>query len=85
MLLPWHGIGSLLYVATALAVIVITIRSWRSKAPLEDRYAIFLLGSALIDPHLTDYDLVMLMPALLLIGDRILLSQNRRSATLPEC
>lgn len=76
MLLPWHGIGSLLYVATALAVIVITIRSWRSKAALEDRYAIFLLGSALIDPHLTDYDLVMLMPALLLIGDRILLSSE---------
>jgi hypothetical protein len=35
---------------------------------------VFLLGSALVDPHLTDYDLVMLLPALLVIGDRVLLA-----------
>ena len=73
LLLPWHSAAFLLYAATALPVIVITVWCWRSKAPVELRYAILLLGSALVDPHLTDYDLVMLMPALLVIGDRILL------------
>jgi len=76
LLLPWHGAASALYVITALGVIVITVWCWRSKTPIELRFAIFVLGSALVDPHLTDYDLVMLMPALLVIGDRVLLAQE---------
>ncbi len=76
MLLPWHGVASVLYAVTVLAVVVITIWCWRSKAPIELRYAIFLLGSALVDPHLTDYDLVILMPALLIIGELVLLSRE---------
>ncbi|MBS1806217.1 MAG: DUF2029 domain-containing protein [Acidobacteria bacterium] len=74
LLLPWHAVSSLLYAVTALTVIAITVWCWRSETPVELRYAIFLLGSALVDPHLTDYDLVMLMPAFLVIGDRILLA-----------
>jgi hypothetical protein len=76
LLLPWQGAAFALFAASALVVIAITVWCWKSKAPVEMRYAIFLLGSALIDPHLTDYDLVMLMPALLVIGDRILLSDE---------
>jgi alpha-1,2-mannosyltransferase len=74
LLLPWHGIASLLYALTALGVIVITVWCWRSKTPIELRFAVFVLGTALVDPHLTDYDLVTLMPAFLVIGDRILLA-----------
>lgn len=74
MLLPWHGLVLGLYALTALAVVVITVWCWRSNAPLELRFAIFLLGSALVNPHLTDYDLVTVVPAFLLIGDRILLA-----------
>jgi alpha-1,2-mannosyltransferase len=74
LLLPWPGVAFVLYGATALVVVVVTVWCWKSKASLQLRYAIFLLGSALVDPHLTDYDLVMLVPALLLIGDSILLS-----------
>ena len=82
LLLPWHAAASLLYALTALAVIAVTVWCWRSKVPVEMWYAIFLLGSALVDPHLTDYDLVMLMPAFLVIGDRILLApeSNKRDA-----
>ena len=76
LLLPWHGAASVFYAFTALGVIGVTVWCWRSKAPIELRYAIFVLGSALVDPHLTDYDLVMLMPALLVIGDRILLARE---------
>jgi alpha-1,2-mannosyltransferase len=79
MLLPGTQIAFVLYTETALAVIGVTVYCWRSSAPLRLRYAIFLLGTALIDPHLTDYDLVVLMPALLLIGDFIL-----QSAESPE-
>ena len=82
LLLPWHAAASLLYAFTALGVIAITVWCWKSKAPFDLRFAIFLLGSALIDPHLTDYDLVMLMPAFFVIGDRILLGpeSNQRDA-----
>ena len=74
LLLPWPQVAFVLYAATALIVVILTVRCWKSKAPLQLRYAVFLLGSALVDPHLTDYDLVILMPALLLIGDSILQS-----------
>jgi alpha-1,2-mannosyltransferase len=74
LLLPWPRVAFEMYGATALLVVVVTVWCWKSKAPLQLRYAVFLLGSALVDPHLTDYDLVMLVPALLLIGDCILQS-----------
>jgi alpha-1,2-mannosyltransferase len=74
LLLPWHGVVLALYVLTAIPVIGITVWCWRSKAPFELRYSVFLLGSALVNPHLTDYDLVTVMPAFLLIGDQVLLS-----------
>jgi alpha-1,2-mannosyltransferase len=74
LLLPWPGGAFVLYGATALVVAVVTVWCWKSKAPLQLRYAVFLLGSVLVDPHLTDYDLVILVPALLFIGDSILLS-----------
>jgi hypothetical protein len=73
LLLPWDGVAFALYAGCSIALIAITVWCWRSKAPIELRYALLVLGSALADPHLTDYDLVMLMPALLIIGDRVLL------------
>ena len=85
LLLPWHGIASLLYALTALTAVVITIKCWQSNAPFELRYAVFLLGSVLVDPHLTDYDLVMLVPAFLAIGEFVLLapeSMERDAARL---
>jgi hypothetical protein len=76
MLLPWHGAASLLYALSALTVIVITVWCWKSKARFELRYAVFLLGTALVDPHLTDYDLVILVPGLLFVGEYFLLSEQ---------
>jgi alpha-1,2-mannosyltransferase len=76
MLLPWHGAATVLYAVSALAVVAITIWCWRAKVTLELRYAVFLLGSALVSPHLTDYDLVILVPAFLFIGEYILLSRE---------
>jgi hypothetical protein len=79
LLLPWPRVVFVLYALSALVVGGVTVWCWRSRASLHLRYAIFLLGTTLIDPHLTDYDLVILMPALLLIGDFIM-----QSAESPE-
>jgi hypothetical protein len=72
MLLPWPRIAFSLYVISALIVLALLYRAWRSLGPLSLRYAAFLLATVLVDPHLTSYDLVVLAPAFLLIGDWIL-------------
>ena len=76
------GIGSFLDVVTALAVIVITIRSPEEQgAPRREVRDLSPRAAALIDRHLTNYDLVMLMPALLLIGiDSALQNPTERDA-----
>jgi alpha-1,2-mannosyltransferase len=69
LLLPWHHIASVAYVITAILVIMASWRVWQSRAPLTLRYAFLLLATALVSPHLNVYDLVILAPALLLVGD----------------
>ncbi len=72
MLLPWPRIAFALYVISALVVLALLYKLWRSPRPLSLRYAVFLLATVLVDPHLTSYDLVVLAPAFILIGDWIL-------------
>jgi len=69
LLLPWPGVAFGLYVATALVVLAITVRCWRSKASVEIRYSALLFATVLVAPHLTVYDLVILAPAFMLLGD----------------
>jgi hypothetical protein len=69
LLLPWHNLASVAYVITATLVIVAAWRVWRARAPLSLRYAFLLLATALVSPHLNVYDLVILAPALLIVGD----------------
>jgi alpha-1,2-mannosyltransferase len=72
MLLPWPRIAFVLYLISAAVVLAIIYKVWRSAAPLTLRYSVFLLATVLVDPHLTSYDLVVLAPAFILIGDWIL-------------
>ncbi len=72
MLLPWPSVAFALYLISAVLVLALLYKTWRSPEPLSLRYAAFLLATVLVDPHLTSYDLVVLAPAFLLIGDRIL-------------
>lgn len=72
MLLPWPRVAFDLYLASAVLVLAVLYKTWRSPEPLSWRYAAFLVATVLVDPHLTIYDLVVLAPAFLLIGDRIL-------------
>lgn len=71
MLLPWPRIAFALYLLSAVIVLALLYRMWRSPGPLSLRYATFLLATVLVDPHLTSYDLIVLAPGFLLIGDWI--------------
>ena len=85
LLLPWPSIALTAYAVCALPVVFLTIRYWKTNAPLPLRYAVFILGTVLVDPHLTDYDLVVLAPAFLFIGEWVLSSppsKNRDAVKL---
>jgi alpha-1,2-mannosyltransferase len=69
LLLPWPNFASAAYVVSAALVIVTAWRVWRTRAPLSLRYAFLLLATVLVSPHLNVYDLVILAPALLMVGD----------------
>ncbi len=69
MLVPWEPAALLLYIVTAALVLWRAYAAWKSHAPLSLRYSAFLLATVLVTPHLTVYDLVILAPALLLLGD----------------
>lgn len=71
MLVPWPGVSVTLFVLSSALVLGIAIACWkRSKAaPLPLRYSALLLASVLVAPHLTVYDLVILVPALILLAD----------------
>lgn len=73
MLIPWSPIALLLYAASAVVVLVLTISLWRRRSiSLSIRYSELLFATVLIAPHLTVYDLVILTPAMLLLSDELL-------------
>ena len=62
LLLPWPRVAFALYVVSALAVLVLAVRVWKSGASLPVRFSALLLATVLVSPHLTVYDLVILAP-----------------------
>jgi alpha-1,2-mannosyltransferase len=72
MLVPSASWAFVLYLITALVVLAMTVRFWRSSAALGLRFSVLLLATVLVSPHLTVYDLVILAPAFLLISDWII-------------
>ena len=69
MLIPVPSLATVLYFASAMVVLAITLRTWRSGAPLTLRYSALLVASVLVAPHLAIYDLVILAPAFLLLSN----------------
>jgi alpha-1,2-mannosyltransferase len=65
------------YVAAAALTAVIALRCWRSRGPLAVRYSVLLLATVLVDPHLYVYDLIVLVPAFLLLWNWALEQDNR--------
>src|SRR4029077_15578411 len=69
MLVPSPPVSLLLYVVSAAFVLALLILCWRSQLSLGIRYSGLLIVTVLVAPHLTVYDLVILAPAFLLLGD----------------
>ena len=69
LLIPWTSPAFVLYVVTAVALLAVTARCWRSNTPIGLRYSALLLATVLVAPHLTVYDLLILAPAFCLLTD----------------
>jgi hypothetical protein len=82
LLLPWPRVAFAFYVVSALGVLALAIRCWQIGASLEVRYAALLLATVLVSPHLTVYDLVILAPVFLLLGEWALVHGESRCAGL---
>jgi alpha-1,2-mannosyltransferase len=82
MLVPWQHLALALYVLSAAIVLGLTIACWkRSPAvPMSLRYSALLLASALVAPHLTVYDLIILAPAFILLANWLVSQNPTRSA-----
>jgi Glycosyltransferase family 87 len=82
LMLPWPRVALVLYAVSSLAVLMLAVSAWRSKAPLHLRFSALLIATVLVSPHLTVYDLVILAPAFLLLADWALPRVNEKSAPL---
>jgi hypothetical protein len=72
LLFPWPEAAFVFYVVCALGALALAVRCWRMGVSLEIRYSTLLLATVLVSPHLTVYDLVILAPTFLLLGDLVL-------------
>ena len=79
-LLPWPQAAFGLYIASAIAVLVLALLCWKSAAPLSLRFSALLIGTVLVSPHLTVYDLVILAPVFLLLADWAMTSAAAQGA-----
>jgi hypothetical protein len=83
-LVPWPNLAIGFYIVSAGAMIVVACLVWRSRAPLSLRYAVLLLATVLVSPHLNVYDLVILSPGLLMIGDWALGHRDHPFSTVTQ-
>jgi len=60
--LPWPAVAQAAYLVASGVTLWLTIRTWRSPAPLEQRFSVLLLATILVDPHVYSYELVVLAP-----------------------
>ena len=72
LLIPWPDISLAFYVVSSMAAIAIAAVVWKSSTALAVRFSALILASVLVNPHLFIYDLLVLVPALLLLVDWML-------------
>ncbi len=78
LLLPWPRVAFALYVVSTVGVLALAVRVWRSGSSLSLRFSVLMFVTVLVSPHLTVYDLVILAPAFLLLGDWALAHREQR-------
>lgn len=69
LLLPWPTIALALYALTSIAALAIAVVIWKSSSPMPLKFSALMLAAILVNPHLFVYDLLALIPALLLLID----------------
>jgi Glycosyltransferase family 87 len=69
LLIPFPRVAFVLYVLSAATVLALAVMLWWSSKPLALRYSGLLLATILAAPHCNVYDLIILAPAFLLLGD----------------
>jgi hypothetical protein len=72
------GFGA--YAIASAITLAGAVLCWLSRGPLALRYSALLIATVLVDPHLYAYDLVLLIPAFLVLWDWILSTPNRSVA-----
>jgi hypothetical protein len=79
LLIPWPEVALALYVLSSVALIAVAAVVWKSSAPLALRFSALTLAAVLVNPHLFVYDLLALVPALLLLADWALIHAEHPS------
>jgi hypothetical protein len=69
LLIPWQHVALALYIGSSIVAIATAAVVWRSTCPLALRFAVLALAAILVNPHLFVYDLLVLVPVLLLVVD----------------
>jgi len=69
MLIPWPSAQWALYLLSAFAAIAAAAVIWKSSCALPVRFAALSFVAVLANPHIYIYDLLALAPALLLLAD----------------
>jgi hypothetical protein len=78
LLVPSSRVALACYAIGSSAVAAVALRVWRSRAHLEPRFAVLLVASILVDPHVYSYELTVLVPALIFAMSEALSSRDRR-------
>jgi hypothetical protein len=69
LLLPWPNAALALYALTSIAALAIAVVIWKSSSQMPLKFSALILAAILINPHQFVYDLVALIPALVLLLD----------------
>lgn len=82
MLLPFGRAASVLWVISVAAIMVILGARWRRLRALGNariQFAVLILATTLIDPHLYVYDAVILVPALVVAAEESITADDEHA------
>jgi alpha-1,2-mannosyltransferase len=69
LLIPWPRGAWILYLLSSLMVIGMAAAVWKSSSLPAFRFSALVLAAVLVNPHIYIYDLLALVPVLLLLAD----------------
>jgi hypothetical protein len=60
----------------------VLVQCWRRQTELDIAYSTLLLATVLVSPHLTVYDLVILVPVFLLLSNTVVQKRSGRATAV---